>query len=290
VGGSDTPARAALLTTTRVKTGPAAERDAAFDAVVHTALDKLQVVEVVARPALDLEAIQLSLDCVGETPPCLLAVAKHTNAELLIAPSVQRIGEELVLSVLYFDARGATELRRVSRRQTGHTLKTETLDQVPAMLRELFQIEEQPAALTEPPTAVEPELAADESYSDAYEPTQDDGAPVGPLLLGAGGLVTIGAGVAAFMIMKNTEDDYASIVVNSREDGKQAHDKLEQGQTQALIASVLIGVGSTALAAGAVWLAVEVGDHEQTPETALRPWLGPDNAGLMLTGTLGDGP
>jgi hypothetical protein len=281
-------ARAALLTTTRVKSGATAERDSAFDAVVHTALDKLGVVEVVARPALDLEAIQLSLDCVGETSRCLVAVARHTKADILLAPSIQRIGEELVLSILYFDARGTTEIRRASRRQTGHTLKAETLDEVPDMLRELFQVEEQPATPSEPPTAVEPQLSADESYTDSYEPTHDRGVPVGPLLLGGGGVLVLGGGVAAFLIMKDTEDEYASIVVDDDESLEQARDKRDQGQTQALIASVLIGTGAAALAAGAVWLAVEVGGNEERRQTALRPWLAPGHAGLLLTGTLGD--
>jgi hypothetical protein len=286
--GDETEARAALLKTTRVKTGPAAERDSAFDAVVHTALDELGVVEVVARPALDLDAIQLSLDCVGVTSRCLSAVARHTKADVLLAPSIQRIGEELVLSILYFDARGTTELRRVSRRQTGHTLTAETLDQVPDMLRELFQIEERPAPVSEPPAAAEPELTGDESYTDAYEPTPDRGTPVGPLLLGGGGLLTLGAGVAAFLIMKDTEDEYASITV-TEENVDEASEKRDQGETQALIATVLISTGAAALAAGAVWLAVEVGGDEESRHAALRPWLAPDRAGLLLTGTLGEG-
>jgi hypothetical protein len=90
-------------------------------------------------------------------------------------------------------------------------------------------------------------------------------------------------------MMKNTEDEYASIAVTDEASAARADGKREQGQTQALIASLLIGAGAAALAAGSVWLAVELGDVQESRGTALRPLLGPDHAGLVLAGTLGDG-
>jgi hypothetical protein len=284
--------RTALLRTSRVKAGTEAERDAAFDDVVHTGLEKLQVVDVVVRPALDLEAIQLSLDCVGETPECLLAVAKHTKAELLIAPSIQRAGQELVLSILYFDSRGATELRRASRRQPGVVLQPDTLDGVPDMLRELFRLEPAeaapPAEVAQPP---QPEVAVDEAFPDTLEAEHGDAVPAGPFLLAGGGLLTLGAGiVVGALLVKETEDEYASIRVTSMERAQDAYDKREEGQTQALVASILIGTGAAALLAGGVWLAAELDDEGESQGSAsLRPIIGPDRAGLLLAGSFGGG-
>ena len=294
-GVSGSLPRTALLTTGRVKSGPEGERDAALDAVVHTALDRLKVVDVRARPALDLEAIQLSIDCVGETPQCLLAVAKHTGAELLIAPTIQRAGRELVLSILYFDARGATELRRASRRQPGTTLQPETLDKVPEMLRELFRLEPEPEAQPEVVQPPQPEVApTDDTYPESLEAEHGgDGLPAGPFVIAGAGLLTLGAGLAVgALLVKETEDEYAAIEVTDMESAEAAHDKREQGQTQALISTILIGTGGAALLVGGVWLAAELdgaGGQESTDTAKLRPMLGPDSAGLLLTGSFGGG-
>jgi hypothetical protein len=284
--------RTALLRTSRVKAGPEAERDAAFDDVVHTGLEKLQVVDVVVRPALDLEAIQLSLDCVGETPECLLGVAKHTNAEVLIAPSIQRAGQELVLSILYFDARGATELRRASRRQPGVVLQPDTLDGVPDMLRELFRLAPEeaaaPAEVLQPP---QPEVALDDAFPEPIEAEHGDAVSAGPFLLAGGGLLTLGAGIAVgTLLVKETEDEYAAIRVTSEARAQEAHDKREEGETQALLASILIGTGAAALLAGGVWLAAELDDNGESQGSAsLHPIVGPDRAGLLLAGSFGGG-
>jgi hypothetical protein len=292
--------RAALLHTTTARTGAEAERDAAVDAVVHDATDRLGVVEITARPALDLQSIQLSLDCVGETPACLLAVAKKLQVDVLIAPALQRSDETLVLDILYFDARGA-ELRRVTRRQPGRELEAQTLDQVEPMLRELLDIVEKPAVAPEaaapPPKVVAPApqapSAADfESASTFAEPgeSEGDGVPVGAVLLAGGGALALGGGIAAGLMMMNTEDEYQALDVTSATEADAAHDKLEEGRTQALVASVLLGTGGAALAASAIWLAIDLTDDDAPTEAALHPMLGRGHAGLMLSGSWRGGP
>ena len=96
---ADVPARAA--TAERVVIFPAASPDhdsdlrTALNPVVFAALQDLQSVQIAARAALDLPAMEMAVDCVGEMHACLSAVMQqYTDAEVLIAPSVQRAGDE----------------------------------------------------------------------------------------------------------------------------------------------------------------------------------------------------
>jgi hypothetical protein len=94
---------------------------------------------VVARPGMDLNAVQLALDCVSETAQCLRTVTTQNSADVLIAPALSRTAGELVLTLLRFDARNG-EMRRSLHRQQGQSLNSTTLDAVPDMLRELFDL------------------------------------------------------------------------------------------------------------------------------------------------------
>lgn len=281
---------AALLTTGTVRSGTEAERDAALDSVVHAALDRMNAVEVVARPALDLQSIQLALDCVGETPTCLRAVAERLQADVLIAPATQRTDGEVVLSVLYFDARNG-ELRRVSRRQSGTELQPETFDAVPQMLRELLQVDAQAAEAPAQSPALEPQpVDVERDLGATLEPQAAD-APIGALVLGGVGVLALGTGVGFGISMLDTQDEYRALDVSSSSEADAARDKLDQGRTQALAASVLLGVGGAAIAASAIWLAVELaGGGEPESGAALHPWVGPGQAGLSLRGTWTEAP
>lgn len=289
--------RAALLNTGTVRSGAEAERDAALDAVVHAALDRMDAVQVAARPALDLQTIQLALDCVGETPSCLRAVTERLQVDVLIAPAIQRTDSEIVLSILYFDARSGT-LRRVSRRQSGAALDSETLDAVPQMLQELLQADaevEAPAPGAELPAPAEPPAVdVERDFGAALEPATG-GAPIGALVLGGAGVLALGAGAGFGLAMLDTQDEYDALDVSSPLQADAARDKLDQGRTQALLASVLLGAGGTAIAASAIWLAIELTDGEPAGDTmlqrtALRPWIGPGHAGLSLRGAFGEAP
>lgn len=271
---SDSAEPSALPPAVVLATAGADASDAGLDSVIHAALEKLGVVNVTARPGMDLSAIQIALDCVGETPRCLRAVAVQNSVQILVAPAIERTGEELIVTLLYFDARGEGELRRVARRQGGGELKPETLDAVPEMLRELFQVTK--------PTAEAPAPVTSEEGREAPPPPQR--VPVGPLILGGAGVLVVAGGVVAGLMMQSTQSDYTALTVKDMKTLTQAHDKASKGKNQAAVANVLYGVGAAAIAASAIWLALELThrDQEAAPQTAVVPWLGPTQAGLAL--------
>src|SRR5262245_12305266 len=52
-----------------------------LDSVLPAALEELGVVNITARPGLDLNAIQIAIDCVDETVPCLRNVAAQSDVQ-----------------------------------------------------------------------------------------------------------------------------------------------------------------------------------------------------------------
>jgi len=278
--------RAALLTTSRIKLGPEAERDAAFDTEVYDTLERLQLVEVVSRPALDLEAIQLSIDCVGETPKCLQAVARQTRTALLLAPSIERRDGEIVLTILYFDARAGGELRRVTRSHPGDELSAESLAEVPAMLRELLRAPEQEARAGADP---DPGATTDDAALGAGSDVPGGGeVSLGPLLLALVGVSALGGAVGLGLTAHETQADYDKLVVTNPKQAETASDKLDQGKLQAIGANVLFAVAGAALLGSAVWLAADLSsDGEPASELVVAPELGPGRAGLTLRGAWG---
>jgi hypothetical protein len=258
----------------------------ALDSVIQATLEQLGIVRIVARPGLDLSAVQLVLDCVAETAQCLRAVTDQHGAEVLIAPSLARTSGELVLSFLRFDARDG-EMRRVLHRQQGQALTSETLDAVPGMLRELFGLPEPKPAVEAPGGPFEDLTPMPEA---PMEPPSQGGANlVGPLVLGGVGLVAIGTGIGFGISYSGAQNDYDRITMNgvkTRAEADLANDAKDRGKTHAVVADVLYGVGGATLLAAGIWLAVELSTtHEATPheQAKLQPWLGPHQVGFVFT-------
>jgi hypothetical protein len=263
----------------------------ALDSVLLTQLETVAGVSAGARPALDLPAMQLALDCVGETPACLRAVTTQTATDSLLAPSVQVAGSETVVTLLYFDVRDG-ELRNVVRRHSGPNVQRTALDAVPSMLRELFGIAE-PVA---PPPSAEPDpdpAPLDDAIEPPVEPSER-AFPVGPVVVGGVGVLLIGAGVVLGLAANASEEDWLKAQVRNRgeiDDALEIHDR---AQLQATLSNIGFGVGAAAIAASAVWLAVELSGDEpgpggmaaRAPQLTLLPRLTPSTAGVTLRGSL----
>lgn len=276
----------------------------ALDSVISAALDDLKVVNVVARPGLDLGAVQLALDCVAETPQCLRIVTSQHEAEVLVAPTLARISNELVLTLLRFDARNG-KTQRVLKRQPGQTLSSETLDAVPGLLRELFGMPAKPVApapVVAPPVAAKPEQPVGPSTSELTEPLPEPpmdapssgrSVPVGPILLGAGGVVMLGAGLVMGATVLSAEDDYEALTSNTlsipsakaKDQIERANSRKETGETNAVITNIFLGVGSAVVIASGIWLALELSDRSPRYEdqVQLSPLIGQHELGLVLT-------
>jgi hypothetical protein len=282
---------------------PANVNASALDSVIQGALDELQVVTITARPGMDLSAVQLALDCVSENPQCLRAVTSQHSADILVAPTLGRTSGELVLSLLRFDARSG-QMRRVLRRQPGQSLGSATLDAVPDMLRELFELPPKPKpaepVATAPPagdtrgessssTWPPPGSDAAEAFPEApAEPPSDTRVPVGPIVLAGGGVLALGAAIVLGVTVSSAQHDYDAAVsgMPTRAQVDYAQGRASTGRTNAVVANVLYGVGGAALVASGIWLALELtkGSEDTHNESVqLEPMVGPSSLGLVFT-------
>jgi hypothetical protein len=238
--------------------------------------------------------VQLALDCIAETAPCLQAVVSQSDAQVLIAPTLQRTSSELVLGLLRFDARSG-EMRRVARRQPGRVLGSPLLDAIPGMVRELFGLPEpppKPAPVTPKADAsLEPGQAGAEPEplpEAPMEPPTRPSSVVGPIVLGSAGVLVLGAGFVVGALMQGNQSDYNKLVVSTPAAADHAADKRSSAKTEAAVANVLLGVGGATLVASGIWLAVQLTnrhpvDTSSDSGTAWSPMLGPGAVGLILT-------
>jgi len=294
----------------------------ALDSVLSARLEEARLVHLAARPGMDLNAVLLALDCVSETAQCLRQVTSQNGVDIVISPSLERTTGELVLTLMKFDARDG-QIRRVLRRQTGATLSSETLDTVPAMLRELFGLPPEqagkapvngktPSPGTQP---AQPLLTPEQPIEDGTVPTEaPSGAgamdplaepphmhetgtrvPVGPIVLASGGVLALGVatafGISAMAANTEYKDKVSgSVLIQSDVDAAQS--SKDTRDTNAMVANVLFGVGGAALVGAGIWLAVELTskpehrvaqDPARDSHVSVTPWVGPQQLGLVLT-------
>ena len=263
----------------------------ALDPVVSSALSERSDVSIAARPALDLPSMQLAIDCVGETWDCLRAAATQADADSLLAPSVQREGGAVVVSLLLFDPNQTEPVRSVQRRYEGARPGEQALAGVDGMLVELFGAPAtQEQAGTAPPRAAASEPVTPPPAATAKP--DSGGAPIAAIIVGGVGVALIGTGVA-FGVMSNATENAAHDIHPSNEDqAREASEKLATAGHQATVANVTFGLGAAALVGAGVLLFWHLkergGSKEPEPRVALRPQLGWGAAGLTLTAAWND--
>jgi hypothetical protein len=247
---AEDPLRAALFKTASEDTD-LASLAASVDSVLLDELGSVPNLQIAARPALDLPSMQLAIDCVGETADCLSLAAKQAEADGLIAPQLRRMGDQVMLTVLFHDARGKLAIEAATRRYTGAGFEQKVLDGIPAMVRELFGLPE-PAGLT-------PLAAAEASAPEPARPPPSaaNKIPWLPIGIAAGGAVAIAVGAAFGAASGSAEDAYKKIVVTDTSSAGQATDKYETSSDLATIANVAFVLGGAALAAGAAIYLIE---------------------------------
>jgi hypothetical protein len=274
------PTRVAVFPVS-VGTGSLRELAGALDPVLMSNLHDLPQIEVTTRPALDLPATQLAIDCVGQTRDCLGVVTQQSNTDALLSPELQLAGQETVVTLLYFDARGKGELRSVTRRYSGSDIERLALDDVPSMVRELFGLPE-----PEPPPP-----ALDTSFAvEMGTPPRESAWPALPVTLTVTGLVILGVGAGFGLAAKATESEYADIPIDdaststmAKELAAQAHDLYAKADKQALVCNILLGVGGATLLTGAtLWIVHLANRGGSEHQLSLAPQLGPGELGLQM--------
>jgi hypothetical protein len=255
------------------------ELGAALDPVVLSELNTIGTIEVTARPSLDLPAMQLAIDCVGEIGVCMAAVAREAGVEALVAPVLRSDGDQVLVTLLYFDIH-ENQIRGVTRQLQGRSVAQAMLDAVPEMVREAFGLP--PVSTAEPGTG-----ATDQATPSAEPPERSRAARVVPWVLAGTGVTMLAVGLGLSISANNAENSYANTAIDDSSDVDLALDRLDTAQRRALAANVSFGVGGAALVASlATWLWFR---HEQNepPKVALLPRLSHNHVGLSVEGILG---
>lgn len=267
---------------------------------VRAALEKLELATPLDAPPLDLDAMQLTIDCVGESTDCLNKVAERSKARIVIAPSITRAKSGSTLRILYYDSSAHTLPTVAEHQAKGGDLDKETYAAIPEMLRGMFassaKAEEKKPAVEAKAEEKEPEPeATTPAPAEVAQPASSDRPhkrfPLGPVVLGAGGVAVLTSGLVVGAMMKSTEKHYADRDVQNAQQAKKADDERKLGKQQALIADVLIGVGAAAMLGSAIWFAAGLVDSPaEQPQTALLPVVGTHSAMLSLSGVWEDRP
>ncbi|HET6335515.1 MAG TPA: hypothetical protein VFG30_19950 [Polyangiales bacterium] len=257
----------------------------ALDPLVSSKLSEFASVTIAARPALDLPSMQLAIDCVGETADCLNAAAKQADADSLLAPSVTRDQNAVVVTLLHFDpALGVA--RTVHRRYEGERVGEQALSGVDGMLAELFG-EDIPASQPQ----VAPATPATETAPPplAAPPTRAKpaGVPFASVILGGFGVALVGTGIAFGVMSNASHNAFLDIDVTDADSAHSAIAKENAAQDQATVANVTLGLGVAAIVGAGVLLYWQLkernSDSKPQSHVSLAPRIAPREAGLTLT-------
>lgn len=260
-----------------VTVGSASLRElaAAVDPVLVSNLSELSDVRVATRPALDLPATQLAVDCVGQTRECLRVVAAQSGVDGLIAPSVQVVGQETVVTLLYFDGRAGGDMHTVTRRYGGLSVEREALDGVPGMVRELFGLPE-PAPTTSSATEL------DSTFGSELDVERPSAWPALPIVLTATGLALLGAGTAFGFLERSTERAHRELEIVTSSDVDRADTLIERAETQALLCNIGLAAGGAALVTGVTLWTLHLINRADDDRLALLPVVAPGQLALSL--------
>lgn len=268
------------------------ELGAALDPVVLSELNTIGGIEVTARPSLDLPAMQLAIDCVGEIAECMAAVAREAGVEALVAPVLRSNGDLVLVTLLYFDTR-ENHIKGVTRQLAGRSVAQAMLDAVPSMVQEAFGL---PLPISPSETTKRGE-ADGTAAQDARESRRERAARIAPWVLAGTGTALLAVGLGLGVSAKNTKDDAdrAARAPQTPADVTAIYDKQNDAEQRALIANVCFGVGGAALLASlATWLflrpstqEVEGSDSTREPKVSIVPRFARGQVGLSVEGILG---
>jgi hypothetical protein len=246
---------------------------AALQRIVRSELEGLGTLRMSGTPALPLEDLQLMIGCLGETDECFAAMATQLEVDVVVLPSLDRVGDERVLTVVAFDRRD--NRRRSARR--AHPDDEALAGSVRSLLRELYELPPEPEPEPLPP--VEPREPVE-------APSRGPGIVPG-VVIGAVGLATLGAALGVGLASGRAEDDYREASVRTVEEVDAALARRSDAARLGTTATALYVAGGALTIAGVV-LAVLFGREKEDDARALRlvPQVGPSSIGLVVGGAL----
>ena len=277
---------------------PVADKSGKNNADLDKALRKA-VTDVVPAKLLDtprkkLTEAQANAKCQNTSPDCLRAVSQQLRADILVAPSLDRGPDDLVLAILVFDGRDG-KVNSVTHWQDGTKPSQETLHALPGLIRGMFprthatpapaaSAPPEPIAIIPPEEAPAPTAALQATATPA-KPGLDWKPLIGPLSIVGAGVVLLGAGIVTGVMMRGTEDEYNDKQVRTRADAEAAADLLDTAKTEATLSKVCFGVSALAIAAGGTWLSFELFGKSKSSErelTRVTPLVSPGHVGIVL--------
>jgi hypothetical protein len=266
---------------------PVADKSGKNNADLDKALRKA-VAEAVPAKLLDtsrkkLTDAQTSAHCADRSADCLRAISQQLGASILLAPSLDRGPDDLVLNILVFDGREAGKINEVAHWQDGTKLSQETVRALPQLIRGLFEpkpVEPPP----EPVATIAPDVTPAPPPPAAVTANMNLTPLIPPLSVLGAGVVMLGAGLVTGAIMRGTEDEYNAKEVHTRQDAQAAADLLSTAKTEATIAKVCFGVSAVAIAAGGAWLSYQFfGKSKSEREvTRVAPFVSPQHVGFVV--------
>lgn len=275
VGAQDAPLPTAAQVQLRVGDPSLQSLGAALQRLVRSELEGLGTVRMSGTPALPLEDLQLMIGCLGETDECFAAMATQLEVDVVVLPSLDRVGDDRVLTVVAFDRRD--NRRRSARR--AHPDDEALAGSVRSLLRELYELPPEPEPEPLPPAEPrEPEPVETPSRGPGIVPG---------VVIGAVGLAALGAAIGVGLASGRAEDDYREASVRTVEEVDAALARRSDAARLGTTATALYVAGGALTIAGVV-LAVLFGRETEDDARALRlvPQVGPSSIGLVVGGAL----
>jgi hypothetical protein len=258
---------------------------AALDPVLQAEVARATQLTIAALPPLDLPSLQLALDCVGETASCLAVATERSKVDALLAPSLNRSGASLVLSLLFYNPQQASPIQALTRSVPSESSDAVVMDAAKALVRELFGIAApaQEPAKPGPVAEPEPEPASQELPPLAAEPSPSSEPPslLVPIAFAAAGVGVMAIGVGFGVASNGTESDYAKTRIRSDADAQHAAELLSSARTQSTVANVMIGLGAASCVAGGVLFFIQ---RNRRPDSEARAQVALGLGYLGVTG------
>jgi hypothetical protein len=230
---------------------------AAIDPVLQAALGEVPELQVATRPALDLPSLQLAIDCVGDTVDCLSQAVQQSQAQGLVAPTLRKLGQEIVLTMLFYDGRGHAPMRAVTRRYPGARGADPVLDDLPGMVRELFGMAQPAAAPAASPEPVRSDPLPPSAAGPEEPPAARRRVPVLPIVVAAVGVGLLAAGTGFAVAYHSADKTYAGTKVTNLASAAAADKAYSSSRSRAMLADIGFGVGAAALITGTLLFIVQ---------------------------------